>query len=247
MDAARTEGYPRPVSVPDVTISSLLEKVKAYSPEGVEELIADAYAMAHSVHRGQSRKSGEPFVYHPLATAEILADLRLDATTVAAALLHDVVEDTETTKEEISNRFGTEIAEIVDGVTKLKRLPSGNLEEAQAESLRKMIVAMSKDVRVIIIKLADRLHNMRTLAYLKRETQLKKAQETLEIYAPLAHRLGIHSVKWELEDLSFATLHPQALRGDKAARRRPRGTTGKPSSMRAGGRASSATLEAKPA
>ncbi len=227
MDAARTEGYPRPVSVPDVTISSLLEKVKSYSPEGVEELIADAYAMAHTAHRGQARKSGEPFVYHPLATAEILADLRLDATTVAAALLHDVVEDTATTKEEISNRFGVELAEIVDGVTKLKRLPSGNLEEAQAESLRKMIVAMSKDVRVIIIKLADRLHNMRTLAYLKRETQLKKAQETLEIYAPLAHRLGIHSVKWELEDLAFSTLHPRryeeikrlvaARRGDREA------------------------------
>ena len=227
MDAARTEGYPRVVSVPDVTISSLIEKVRSYAPEGVEELIADAYSVAHSAHRGQARKSGEPFVYHPLATAEILADLRLDAATVAAALLHDVVEDTAVTKEEISKRFGAELAEIVDGVTKLKHLPSGNLEEAQAESLRKMIVAMSRDVRVIIIKLADRLHNMRTLSYLKRETQLKKAQETLEIYAPLAHRLGIHSVKWELEDLSFATLHPRryeeikrlvaARRGDREA------------------------------
>jgi guanosine-3',5'-bis(diphosphate) 3'-pyrophosphohydrolase len=227
MESARTEEYPRPVSVPDVTISSLLEKVTAYSPEGVEELIADAYAVAHAAHRGQARKSGEPFVYHPLATADILADLRLDATTVTAALLHDVLEDTDATKEELAKRFGDELAEIVDGVTKLKRLPSGNLEEAQAESLRKMIVAMSKDVRVIIIKLADRLHNMRTLAYLKRETQLKKAQETLEIYAPLAHRLGIHSVKWELEDLSFATLHPRryeeikrlvaARRGDREA------------------------------
>ncbi len=227
MDAARSEGYPRVVSIPDVTISSLIEKVRSYAPEGVEELVANAYSVAHAAHRGQARKSGEPFVYHPLATAEILADLRLDATTVAAALLHDVVEDTSVTKEELAKQFGGELAEIVDGVTKLKHLPSGNLEEAQAESLRKMIVAMSRDVRVIIIKLADRLHNMRTVSYLKRETQLHKAQETLEIYAPLAHRLGIHSVKWELEDLSFATLHPRryeeikrlvaARRGDREA------------------------------
>ncbi len=209
MDAARTQSFPRPVPVPDVTISSLIEKVASYGPEGVEELVANAYAVAHAAHRGQARKSGEPFVYHPLATAYILADLHLDATTIAGALLHDVLEDTEMSKKELAERFGEELADIVDGVTKLKRLPSGNLEEAQAESLRKMIVAMSRDVRVIIIKLADRLHNMRTLAYLKRETQLKKAQETLEIYAPLAHRLGIHSVKWELEDLSFATLHPR--------------------------------------
>ena len=190
-------------------------------------MIADAYNAAHAAHRGQTRKSGEPFVYHPLATADVLAELRLDPTTISAALLHDVLEDTGVTKEELSERFGDEVAEIVDGVTKLKRLPSGNLEEAQAESLRKMIVAMSRDVRVIIIKLADRLHNMRTLAYLKRETQLRKATETLEIYAPLAHRLGIYSIKWELEDLSFATLHPRryeeikslvaARRGDREA------------------------------
>jgi guanosine-3',5'-bis(diphosphate) 3'-pyrophosphohydrolase len=190
-------------------------------------MLADAYGVAYAAHRGQTRKSGEPFVYHPLAAADILAELRLDPTTVAAALLHDVLEDTGITKVELAVRFGDEVAEIVDGVTKLKRLPSGNLEEAQAESLRKMIVAMSRDVRVIIIKLADRLHNMRTLAYLKREIQLRKATETLEIYAPLAHRLGIYSIKWELEDLSFATLHPRryeeikrlvaARRGDREA------------------------------
>jgi GTP diphosphokinase / guanosine-3',5'-bis(diphosphate) 3'-diphosphatase len=209
MEPVRIEERPKAIPAPDVTISSLIEKVSAYGPEGTEELLAEAYAVAHAAHRGQVRKSGEPFVYHPLATADVLAELRLDPTTIAAALLHDVLEDTGVTKEELEARFGGEVAEIVDGITKLKRLPSGNLEEAQAESLRKMIVAMSRDVRVIIIKLADRLHNMRTLDYLKRETQLKKATETLEIYAPLAHRLGIYSLKWELEDLSFATLHPR--------------------------------------
>ena len=227
MEPVRTEERPKAIPAPGVTISSLIEKVSSYAPEGTEELIADAYNAAHAAHRGQTRKSGEPFVYHPLATADVLAELRLDPTTISAALLHDVLEDTGVTKEELSERFGDEVAEIVDGVTKLKRLPSGNLEEAQAESLRKMIVAMSRDVRVIIIKLADRLHNMRTLAYLKRETQLRKATETLEIYAPLAHRLGIYSIKWELEDLSFATLHPRryeeikslvaARRGDREA------------------------------
>jgi GTP pyrophosphokinase len=227
MEPARTEERLRAIPTPPVTISALLEKVTSYAPEGAEELIAGAYGVAHAAHRGQVRKSGEPFVYHPLATGAILAELRLDATTIAAALLHDVLEDTGVTKAELAGQFGDEVAEIVDGVTKLGNLPSGNLEEAQAESLRKMIVAMSRDVRVIIIKLADRLHNMRTLAYLKRETQLRKATETLEIYAPLAHRLGIYSLKWELEDLSFATLHPRryeeikrlvaARRGDREA------------------------------
>ena len=227
MEPARTEERLRAIPTPPVTISALLEKVTSYAPEGAEELIAGAYGVAHAAHRGQVRKSGEPFVYHPLATGAILAELRLDTTTIAAALLHDVLEDTGVTKAELAGQFGDEVAEIVDGVTKLGNLPSGNLEEAQAESLRKMIVAMSRDVRVIIIKLADRLHNMRTLAYLKRETQLRKATETLEIYAPLAHRLGIYSLKWELEDLSFATLHPRryeeikrlvaARRGDREA------------------------------
>src|ERR671916_474723 len=226
MEPVRTEERPRAIPAPAVTISSLIEKVSAYGPEGTEELLAEAYNVAHAAHRGQVRKSGEPFVYHPLATADVLSELHLDPTTVAAALLHDVLEDTGVIKEELAGRFGEELAEVVDGVTKLKRLPSGNLEEAQAESLRKMIVAMSRDVRVIIIKLADRLHNMRTLAYLKRENQLKKATETLEIYAPLAHRLGIYSVKWELEDLAFATLHPRRYEEIKrlvAARRAGRG------------------------
>src|SRR5215208_6156920 len=209
MEMIREEAYPKSGPVPEITITSLLGRVASYDPEADEELIARAYSMAHAAHKGQVRKSGEPFVYHPLATADILVDLRMDSTTIAAGILHDVLEDTEITKEQLETQFGEELADIVDGVTKLKRLPAENLEEAQAESLRKMIVAMSRDVRVIIIKLADRLHNMRTLAYLKRENQLKKATETLEIYAPLAHRLGIYSVKWELEDLSFATLHPR--------------------------------------
>ena len=227
MEMIREEAYPKAGPVPEITITSLLGRVASYDPEADEELIARAYSMAHAAHKGQVRKSGEPFVYHPLATADILVDLRMDSSTIAAGILHDVLEDTEITKEQLETQFGEELADIVDGVTKLKRLPAENLEEAQAESLRKMIVAMSRDVRVIIIKLADRLHNMRTLAYLKRENQLKKATETLEIYAPLAHRLGIYSVKWELEDLAFATLHPRryaeikrlvaARRGDREA------------------------------
>src|SRR5918995_477979 len=227
MEMIREEAYPKAGPAPEITITSLLGRVASYDPEADEELIARAYSMAHAAHKGQVRKSGEPFVYHPLATADILVDLRMDSTTIAAGILHDVLEDTEIIKEQLETQFGEELADIVDGVTKLKRLPAENLEEAQAESLRKMIVAMSRDVRVIIIKLADRLHNMRTLAYLKRETQLKKATETLEIYAPLAHRLGIYSIKWELEDLSFATLHPRryeeikslvaARRGDREA------------------------------
>src|SRR5215207_343758 len=227
MEMIREEAYPKSGPVPEITITSLLGRVASYDPEADEELIARAYSMAHAAHKGQVRKSGEPFVYHPLATADILVDLRMDSTTIAAGILHDVLEDTEITKEQLETQFGEELADIVDGVTKLKRLPAENLEEAQAELLRKMIVAMSRDVRVIIIKLADRLHNMRTLAYLKRENQLKKATETLEIYAPLAHRLGIYSVKWELEDLAFATLHPRryaeikrlvaARRGDREA------------------------------
>ncbi|HKZ26564.1 MAG TPA: bifunctional (p)ppGpp synthetase/guanosine-3',5'-bis(diphosphate) 3'-pyrophosphohydrolase [Rubrobacteraceae bacterium] len=225
MEMIREEAYPKAGPVPEITITSLLGKVASYNPEADEELIARAYSTAHAAHKDQVRKSGEPFVYHPLATADILADLRMDSTTIAAAILHDVLEDTDLTKEELETQFGEELADIVDGVTKLKRLPAENLEEAQAESLRKMIVAMSQDVRVIIIKLADRLHNMRTLAYLKRENQLKKATETLEIYAPLAHRLGIYSVKWELEDLAFATLHPRRYEEIKrlvAARRADR-------------------------
>ena len=145
---------------------------------------------------------------HPVGTAEICAERKLDSSTLAAALLHDVVEDTEVSIEEVRDQFGDDVALLVDGVTKLSQIQFRSVEEEQAENIRKMIIAMARDVRVILIKLADRLHNMRTLRYLGKDKQLEKAKETLEVYAPLAHRLGIESVRWELEDLAFQTLHP---------------------------------------
>ncbi len=167
-----------------------------------------AYRVAEEAHEGQTRKSGEPFIEHPLAVAEILADLRLDTTTLTAALLHDTVEDTEITLARIQEGFGEDVARIVDGLTKLDRLEFRTRELAQAENVRKMIVAMAGDIRVLLIKLADRLHNMRTVQALALGKQRRMATETLEIYAPLANRLGVQEVKWELEDLSFKTLHP---------------------------------------
>ncbi|TMK59565.1 MAG: bifunctional (p)ppGpp synthetase/guanosine-3',5'-bis(diphosphate) 3'-pyrophosphohydrolase [Actinobacteria bacterium] len=170
--------------------------------------LEQAYHVAEEAHEGQVRKSGEPFIEHPLAVAEILADLRLDTTTLAAALLHDTVEDTEITLARIQEGFGEDVARIVDGLTKLDRLEFRTRELAQAENVRKMIVAMAGDIRVLLIKLADRLHNMRTVGALSPAKQRRMATETLEIYAPLANRLGVQEVKWELEDLSFKTLHP---------------------------------------
>jgi GTP pyrophosphokinase len=163
--------------------------------------------VAKTAHEGQLRKSGEPYITHPLAVAEILVELGIGAKTIAAALLHDTVEDTSYTLEAVARDFGAEIGLLVDGVTKLDRLKLG--EDAQAETVRKMVVAMSKDIRVILIKLADRLHNARTWGFVESESAERKARETLEIYAPLAHRLGIQTIKWELEDLSFAVLHPK--------------------------------------
>ena len=162
------------------------------------------------------RRSGEQFINHPLGVALICAQLHLDEQTIAAALLHDVIEDTETDLEELRASFGAEIAQLVEGVTKLTRISFQSREQAEAENYRKMIVAMAQDVRVILIKLADRLHNMRTIEYLGKQKQVQKAKETLEVYAPLAHRLGIHAIKWELEDLSFQMLHPRKYAEIKA-------------------------------
>ncbi len=172
-------------------------------------LIEEAFAVARDAHAEQVRRSGEPYIAHPLGVATVLADLGLDDVTIAAALLHDSVEDTALTVSGLEDRFGTEIARIVDGVTKLDRLQFDSKEQQQAATLRKMLVAMASDIRVLLIKLADRLHNMRTIASLPEAKQVRIAQETLDVYAPLAHRLGIADVKWQLEDLSFAVLHPK--------------------------------------
>jgi guanosine-3',5'-bis(diphosphate) 3'-pyrophosphohydrolase len=171
--------------------------------------VQDAFVFACEHHAEQRRKSGEDFIVHPVGVARICAGMRLDTETLCAALLHDTVEDTSASIEEVSERFGEEIAQIVDGVTKLTGITFQSRDEAQAENYRKMMVAMATDVRVILIKLADRLHNMRTIDAMPKQKQMEKARETLEIYAPLAHRLGIHAIKWELEDLAFATLHPR--------------------------------------
>ncbi|HEX3433755.1 MAG TPA: RelA/SpoT family protein [Solirubrobacteraceae bacterium] len=187
--------------------------------------VQDAFVFACEHHAAQRRKSGEDFIVHPVGVARICAGMRLDTETLCAALLHDTVEDTSASIEEVRERFGEEIAAIVDGVTKLTGITFQSHDEAQAENYRKMMVAMATDVRVILIKLADRLHNLRTIDAMPKQKQMEKARETLEIYAPLAHRLGIHALKWELEDLAFATLHPrkyQEIKGLVAQQREDR-------------------------
>ena len=191
-----------------MSFSELMEKLHKASPEG-KKLVEKAYSFAEEAHRGQLRNSGEEYIQHPLEVAKILAELELDEATIAAALLHDVVEDTKYTLEDIEKEFGPHVALLVDGVTKLGRIEYKSKEELQVENLRKMFLAMAKDIRVILIKLADRLHNMRTLKYHSEKKQKEIAQETLEIFAPLANRLGIFRIKWELEDLSFRYLKPQ--------------------------------------
>jgi GTP pyrophosphokinase len=189
------------------------------------ERVRDAFVFACEHHAAQRRKSGEDFIVHPVGVARICAGMRLDTETLCAALLHDTVEDTSASIEEVRERFGEEIAGIVDGVTKLTGITFQSRDEAQANNYRKMMVAMATDVRVILIKLADRLHNMRTIDAMPKQKQIEKARETIEIYAPLAHRLGIHAIKWELEDLAFATLHPrkyQEIKGLVAQQRAER-------------------------
>ena len=187
----------------DKQLQELIEKIKRYAPNGDLDLIEKAYYYGKKAHEGQLRKSGEPYFIHPIAVANILCDMELDMQTIAAGLLHDVVEDTEFTYEDIKNDFGEEIADLVDGVTKLGQIKYKSKEETQAENLRKMFLAMSKDIRVILIKLADRLHNMRTLKFMPPEKAKAKATETLEIYGGIASRLGIYKVKWELEDIAL--------------------------------------------
>ncbi|MFC2740157.1 MAG: RelA/SpoT family protein [Selenomonas sp.] len=193
-----------------VTINMILEAVKSYQPKADTDLIRRAYELADAAHKGQKRVSGEDYISHPLAVAKILTDLQIDDITISAAILHDVVEDTTYTLDEMCERFGEEVAMLIDGVTKLGRIQYKSKEEQQLESYRKMFLAMAKDIRVIMIKLADRLHNMRTLKYMREDKQKRIARETIEIYAPLANRLGISNVKWELEDLCLRYLDPKA-------------------------------------
>lgn len=192
-----------------MTQGELIEKVRAYHPEADTEIIARAYDFSERVHQGQKRRSGDPYFTHPVGVATIITDMKLDVPSVVTGLLHDTVEDTLTTLEEMETQFGSEIAALVDGVTKISKLNFTTHEERQAENFRKMIIAMGRDIRVILVKLADRTHNMRTLSFLPEMKQHEIAEETLDIYAPLAHRLGINWLKSELEDLALHALHPE--------------------------------------
>src|SRR5919109_2150357 len=206
-----------------IRFENLLEKVRSYSSEADAELLRRAYVFSALEHKGQVRHSGEPYLVHPLEVADILADMKLDVVCVSSGLLHDVVEDTLTTIERIRDTFGEDIAHIVEGVTKISTIPFSSSEERQVENFRKMLLAMVDDIRVILVKLADRLHNMRTLQYMSEDRRLRTAQETLDIYAPIANRLGMSKVKNELEELSFKYLEPQAyeaLRARVDAKRR---------------------------
>jgi len=187
----------------------LVKKIKSYNPKADLELIKKAFEFASKAHKDEKRASGEAYIQHTLETAYILAELKQDSESIAAALLHDTLENTEATEKKLKEEFGEEIAMLVDGVTKISKIQYHNREERDAESIRKMFLATTKDIRVLIIKLADKLHNMRTLSYLTKEQQKRISQATLDIYAPLAYRLGIASIKWELEDIAFKYLHPE--------------------------------------
>ncbi|MBT1451812.1 bifunctional GTP diphosphokinase/guanosine-3',5'-bis pyrophosphate 3'-pyrophosphohydrolase [Glaciecola sp. XM2] len=201
----------------------LKTKVSAYLPAEQVDLIQAAYVLARDAHEGQTRSSGDPYITHPVAVTGILADMRLDHETLMAALLHDVIEDTEYSKEDLSLAFGDTVAELVEGVSKLDKLKFGSKQEAQAENFRKMLMAMVQDIRVILIKLADRTHNMRTLGSLRPEKRRRIALETLEIYSPMAHRLGIHDIKNELENLGFQAMYPMRHRALRSAVTQARG------------------------
>ena len=188
--------------------AELEKKIKENNLDVDVDKIENAFVLAYESHVGQKRKSGEDYILHPIEVAEILVDLRLDTDTIVAGILHDVVEDTLITIPDIEYNFGKEVARLVDGVTKLRNLPRTDSSK-RIENIRKMVVAMSEDIRVVLIKLADRLHNMRTLKYMKPEKQIEKAKESLEIYAPIAHRIGMAKIKWELEDISFRYLYPE--------------------------------------
>ncbi|MFY2510006.1 bifunctional GTP diphosphokinase/guanosine-3',5'-bis pyrophosphate 3'-pyrophosphohydrolase [Vibrio pectenicida] len=202
---------------------SLKDVAQEYLPEPQVEALRQSYVVAKDAHEGQTRSSGEPYIIHPVAVARILAEMRLDIETLQAALLHDVIEDTAVTKEDLENQFGATVAELVDGVSKLDKLKFRDRKEAQAENFRKMVLAMVQDIRVILIKLADRTHNMRTLGALRADKKRRIARETLEIYSPLAHRLGIHNIKTELEELGFEALYPNRYRVLKAVVKSARG------------------------
>src|SRR5262245_752537 len=188
----------------------LIERVRRYNPNTDEELLNRAYVYAMQKHGAQKRASGDPYFSHPLEVAAILTDLKLDDSSIATALLHDTIEDTGTTRAEIDQLFGPSIGKLVDGVTKLQRLEVATRETQQAENLRKLLLAVSDDIRVLLVKLADRLHNMRTIQFMPEEKRARTADETMEIYAPLAGRMGMQAIRDELEDLSFRVLNPEA-------------------------------------
>ena len=206
-----------------IGVTQLLNKLETYLPPAQVDRIRDAYEFGASAHQGQKRLSGEPYIAHPVAVADLLADLHMDAPTIIAAILHDVIEDTPTAKGELAERFGADVAELVDGVSKLDHIQFRSRAEAQAESFRKMLLAMVRDIRVIMVKLADRTHNMRTLGSVPPAKRRTVARETLEIYAPIANRLGIHSIKSELEELGFKALYPGRYRIIEKALKRARG------------------------
>ena len=199
-----------------IRIEDIFEKLREYHPNPDLDLVRRAYVFSAQHHTGQVRRSGEPYLSHPLEVAYLLAEMCLDATSVAVGLLHDVLEDTLATKEELERYFGREVARIVEGVTKISKIPFTSREQKQAENFRKMLIAMVDDIRVILVKLADRLHNLRTLGHLERPKQVRIAKESMEIYVPIAHRLGMGRAKQELEDLSFSFLEPEIYAGIKS-------------------------------